>query len=117
MNGTSPALRLLLAGVAAGVALTVTLSGQAQQRVAYLSVFDAKTYLPVTEPPDPADVILREDGVAREVLQVARATEPMSIAVLIDNSEASSPALADIRRALTSFVCLLYTSPSPRDRG
>lgn len=104
MHGHPPTARLALAALAAGLALTVTLSGQALERVAYVSVFDAKTLAPVTDPPAASDLIIREDGVAREVLRVTRATEPMSIAVVVDNSAASAPAIADLRRALTAFV-------------
>jgi hypothetical protein len=47
---------------------------------------------------------VREDGAAREVLRVTPATSPMPVAILVDNSQAATPHIADIRRALTSFV-------------
>ena len=37
----------------------------------------------------PSDFIVREDNVAREVLKVVPAEEPMQIALLIDNSHAA----------------------------
>jgi hypothetical protein len=98
------AARLLLAATAASLALAVTLSGQALERVIFVSAYDAHSYAPVTDPPDPRDVIVREDGIQREVLRVTRATEPMPIAVVVDNSAANTAAIADIRRALTAFV-------------
>ena len=54
----------------------------------YVSVLD-KAGAPV---PDlgPADFIVREDNVAREVLRVAPATDPMQIAILVDNSQAAA---------------------------
>jgi len=50
------------------------------------------------------DVIVREDGVTREVLKVARATEPVDITLLVDNSTAATRALQDMRLALEKFV-------------
>ncbi|MDP1568386.1 MAG: VWA domain-containing protein [Vicinamibacterales bacterium] len=104
MKTVPSAARLTLAALAATLALAVTLSGQALERVVYVSVFEGGSYAPLTETPAPADVVVREDGVAREVLRVTRATEPMPIAVIVDNSAPSSPAIADLRRALTAFA-------------
>jgi hypothetical protein len=50
------------------------------------------------------DVVVREDGVAREVLDVTRATEPVDITLLVDNSLASTRALQDMRLGLEKFV-------------
>jgi len=104
MHGALPVARVPLAALAASLALAVSLSGQALERVIYVSAYEAGSYAPVTEVPDPRDVVVREDGVQREVLRVTRATEPMPIAVLVDNSAASTAAIADLRRALTTFV-------------
>ena len=57
----------------------------------------------------PSDFIVREDNVAREVLRVAPAGEPMQIAVLVDNSVAARAYIADIRRALHDFVTLMMS--------
>ena len=51
--------------------------------------------------------MVREDGVRREVLRVARATGPMHIALLVDNSVAAEPAIPNIRDALTGFLAAL----------
>lgn len=59
----------------------------------------------------PSDFIVREDGVAREVLRVAPATEPMQIAVLVDNSAAARSDIADIRRGLHDFVNVIMAQP------
>jgi VWFA-related protein len=52
----------------------------------------------------PDAFIIREDGVRREVLRVSRATEPIDIALLVDNSAAVSDALTFLREGLSKFV-------------
>lgn len=51
----------------------------------------------------PSDIGVREDGVAREVLRVRKATEPMTIALLVDDSAAAASSTRDIRVAVTDF--------------
>src|SRR5262245_59310628 len=48
--------------------------------------------------------IVREDGVRREVLRVTRATEPIDIAVLVDNSAAVNDEIIFFREGLKNFV-------------
>ncbi len=50
------------------------------------------------------DFVVREDGVAREVLTAERATAPVQIMLLVDDSAASDPSVADLRRGLNAFV-------------
>lgn len=50
------------------------------------------------------DVIVREDGVAREILKVTRATDPVLLVLIVDNSQAARRAMQDMRLALTTFV-------------
>lgn len=52
----------------------------------------------------PEAFLVREDGVRREVTRVSRATEPIDVAILVDNSAAASEGLVFLRRALSSFV-------------
>ena len=52
----------------------------------------------------PQEFVIREDGIRREVLAARPAAEPMTIALLVDNSQGSEPHLADIRRALKTFI-------------
>ena len=52
----------------------------------------------------PNDFIIREDGAAREVLRVSRATEPIDIAILVDDSGASEGVMPRIREGLTAFI-------------
>jgi hypothetical protein len=91
------------AGSVAALLSTAAVLGQAKQRVVYVNAFDEKTRAPVTGL-GVRDVVVREDGAAREVLRVTPATSPMAVAILVDNTQAATNAIADIRRALTSFV-------------
>jgi hypothetical protein len=69
----------------------------------YVSAYDATTLQPVLDL-DTDAFIIREDGARREVLRVTRASSPMPLAIVIDNSEAAAPAIADLRRAVRSFL-------------
>jgi VWFA-related protein len=51
-----------------------------------------------------ADFVVREDGVVREVVRAEKATEPITLAVLVDTSQAATPYIPDVRRALIGFV-------------
>ena len=48
--------------------------------------------------------MVRDDNVAREVLRVAPADEPMQIEILVDNSQAATEYIRDLRLALPEFV-------------
>jgi VWFA-related protein len=50
------------------------------------------------------DFTVREDGVAREVLKAAPATDTMQIVLLLDDSQAAEPSIARMREGLTAFV-------------
>jgi VWFA-related protein len=76
--------------------------GSARTRDIYVSVIDSKG-VPVAGL-SAADFMVREDGVAREVLKAGPATAPMQIIVLIDDSEAATNAIQRIREGLTAFV-------------
>ncbi|HEY1911404.1 MAG TPA: hypothetical protein VGG73_10815, partial [Vicinamibacterales bacterium] len=93
----------LLAGLA--VVGQIQLVAQTTQRALYVSVLN-EAGAPV---PDlgPSDFIVREDNVAREVLKVAPATEPMQVALLIDNSQAARDYITHYRQALPTFVTAL----------
>jgi hypothetical protein len=104
-----PAVVSLLAVAAAG---SGHLNAQAIQRALYVSVVDDKG-VPVKDLTT-SDVIVREDNVAREVLRVAPATEPMQIALLIDTSSASRDNISFFRSALPTFVTALT---NPNDAG
>jgi VWFA-related protein len=63
------------------------LLAQAKPTSVYVSVVDGKG-APVTTALTPADFSVREDGVAREVLSVEPATDPLTVALLIDDTQA-----------------------------
>jgi hypothetical protein len=105
--------RLLLGALlVAAVALTWPgrLAAQAIQRAMYVSVVN-EAGAPV---PDlgTADFVVREDNVAREVLRVEPAVDPMQIAVLVDNSAASRDNISHMRQALPVFVAALTDGPA-----
>jgi VWFA-related protein len=75
---------------------------QAAERSLFVSVLDqAGTPVPGL---GPEAFVVREDGRAVEVLRVSRATQPVDIAILVDNSQAAEPHITDLRTALQAFV-------------
>jgi hypothetical protein len=104
MNRTAT-VHVLLAGAVFALLLSVPrlLDAQARERVLYVNAFEKDTLKPVSGL-GPSDFSVREDGAVREVLRVTPATSPMPVAVVIDNSQATQPAISDIRRALTGFL-------------
>src|SRR5580700_637760 len=74
---------------------------QPGERAIYVSVLDqGGTPVPGLAT---GDFIVREGGVAREVLRVSTATDPLQIAVLVDTSPAIEPYVSEVRSALKSF--------------
>jgi hypothetical protein len=105
--------RLLLGALlVAALALTWPgrLAAQAIQRAMYVSVVN-EAGAPV---PDlgTTDFVIREDNVAREVLRVEPAVDPMQVAVLVDTSAASRDNISHMRQALPAFVAALTDSPA-----
>ena len=86
------------------------LAAQAIQRAMYVSVVnDAGAPVPDL---GTADFVVREDNVAREVLRVEPAVDPMQVAVLVDTSAASRDNISHMRQALPAFVAALTDSPA-----
>lgn len=104
----SPRLIVILALVCASAFTafsTTTLAGQAngpRERALFVSAVD-KDGEPVSGL-GPESFVVREDGARREVLRVSRATEPIDIAVLVDNSTAAADDITFFREALAKFV-------------
>jgi len=74
---------------------------QTEERTVYASVID-KSDAPVAGL-SAGEFIVRENDIAREVLQASTATAPMQIALLVDTSQAIDDHLLDIRNALQAF--------------
>ena len=91
------------AGSVAVLLCTAALLAQSNERVAYVNAYDEKTRVPITGL-GVRDLVVREDGAAREVLRVTPATSPMAVTILVDNTQAATAHIGDIRRALASFV-------------
>ena len=67
-----------------------TLDAQAIQRAMYVSALtEAGAPLPDL---GPSDFVVREDNLAREVLKVEPAVDPMQIAILVDTSQGARDA-------------------------
>lgn len=98
--------RLFAVGAATLWLAPALLDAQARERVAYVTVVERGSGQPVDELA-PGDVVVREDGVRREVLRVAKPTAPMHVAVLVDNSAAAESAIPNIRDGLTRFLAAL----------
>jgi VWFA-related protein len=93
----------------AGVTFTADSRLDAQtasrERTLFVSAVDRKGE-PV-EGLGPDAFIVREEGRRREVLRVSRATEPIDLALLVDNSQAVTDDITHIREALSKFVAAM----------
>ena len=93
----------------AGAAFTADSRLDAQtasrERTLFVSAVDRKGE-PV-EGLGPDAFIVREEGRRREVLRVSRATEPIDLALLVDNSQAVTDDITFIREALSKFVAAM----------
>jgi VWFA-related protein len=89
----------------AALALPTAAGAQAKPTDIYVAVVDSKgepaTGLTVD------DFRVREDGTAREVLKAGAATQPLTVALLIDDSQAATPALQMMREAVEAFITAL----------
>ena len=93
--------RLLVALVVAGATGT-PLRAQSEQWTVFAGVVD-RAGTPVMGLA-PADFVVRENGVAREILRVSPATDSLRVAVLIDNSQEMRNDLIDLREGLRGFI-------------
>jgi hypothetical protein len=85
------------------VPITIGLLAQARERTLYVSAFDTDKQQPV-KGLGPDAFVVREDGARREVLRVTPATTSMPVTIVVDNSQAVAPSIADLRKALSTFL-------------
>ena len=99
-----PASAAAAAVLAAGLwaADPAALQAQARERTIYVSVLD-RDKKPI-KTLQPEDITIREDNATREILRIVPATDPMQIALLVDNSQAATQRIQRMRDALTAFV-------------
>ena len=93
--------------VACALAWSHAVDAQAIQRALYVSALDAAG-APVADL-GPSDFIVREDNMAREVLKVEPAVEPMQIALVVDTSQGARDDISHMRTALPAFVKAMTT--------
>jgi Ca-activated chloride channel family protein len=91
--------------LATACAVPAFLHAQTKPTEIYVSVVDSKGD-PVTGL-TAADFRVREDNTAREVLSAAQATEPLTVAFLVDDSQATQPGTQMIREAVDTFITAL----------
>ena len=89
--------------VAAGaLAFSHPLDAQGNRRALYVTALN-DAGAPVADL-GPADFVVREDNLAREVLKVEPALEPMQVAVLVDTSQGARDDISHMRTALPAFI-------------
>ena len=98
---------VIAAVVAAALSLSSTVGAQGgdRERTLFVSAVDDKG-----EPVDglgPDAFVVREDGRQREVLRVSRATEPIDLALMADNSQAATDDITFFRDGLSKFVAAM----------
>src|SRR5262245_58249244 len=87
------------------MALSRSVFAQVDERIMYASVVDDKGQ-PVLGL-NAKDLAVREDGQAREILQVSRDEDPLQLALLVDNSVEMRNKLSDLRNAISTFISSL----------
>jgi VWFA-related protein len=101
-----PAFALGLAIVVVLVVATVQMAAQgSSERTLYVSAVDEHGAPVRGLGPDAFTV--REDGATREVLRVTPATDPIDLALLVDNSQAAEHDITFIRESVRKFVALM----------
>lgn len=104
VRSLSPLALALVVAWTAGL-FTPPLLGQGRERTLFVSAVDDKGE-PV-EGLGPEAFVVRENNQRREVLRVSRATEPIDIALLVDNSQAADDEITFIRDALSKFAATM----------
>jgi hypothetical protein len=103
---------LAVAAIVAALPAPLDASRQTPERHVYVSV-TTRDQAPI-EGLAASDFVVREDGVAREVLRVAPAPPPTHVALLADDTEAAQSVITDIRQGFTAFArTMAMAEPTP----
>ena len=110
MSARAPLLAGIFVAIAAAAfpVLQRNVVAQGRQRAFYVGVVD-QAGAPASDL-GPKDFIVKEDNVAREILKVEPAVDPMQIAVLVDTSQQARELIPQMRTALPPFFVAL-TNP------
>jgi hypothetical protein len=101
---TSRRHSLVVAVVALSLGAAAALSAQREAREKHILVtVVGKEDAPVKDI-TATEFKVREDGVSREVLRVAPAADPMSVVLLVDDSEISDQSINEIRQGVSTFI-------------
>jgi VWFA-related protein len=98
------ALGLVLVAVAKPVGVS---AAQSAERTIYVSVMDANA-APVPDMKQD-EFSVKEDGVARTITKVDRASEPIHYVIMVDTTPNLSGAVNDLREGLKGFTTLLLS--------
>lgn len=104
----TPVMAAALAIAAASLALSAVEARQtaaSRERTIFVSAVNSDGE-PV-EGLGPEAFVITEDGRRREVLRVSRATEPIDLALLVDNSQAASAIITFLRDSLPKFAATM----------
>ena len=102
---------LTIPAIAIAVALTSSSSARvaaqtgARERTLFVSAVNDKGE--TVEGLGPDAFVVSEDGRRREILRVSRATEPLDVALIVDNSQAAADEVVFMRDGLTRFVAAM----------
>jgi VWFA-related protein len=94
--------QLFALSLAAACVFPSLAAAQSKPTDIYVSVVDSKG--DPAKGLTPSDFQVREDGTPREVLKVAPAAERLTIALLVDDSQAARSAVQMIREAVAGFI-------------
>ncbi len=102
LSSSPPALAFLFAIAVVAVSRPQAAAQAGRERAIFVSAVD-QAGEPV-EGLGPNAFVVREDNVRREILRVSRATEPIDIALLVDNSAAAGDEITFLRTGISNFV-------------
>jgi von Willebrand factor type A domain len=91
--------------VASSSSTRVAAQAGARERTLFVSAVNEKG--DTVEGLGPDAFVIREDGRRREVLRVSRATEALDVALIVDNSQATSDEVVFLRDGLNRFVAAM----------